>query len=144
MTAMSITLTRVGDARFEARSPDGNVVFVDGPEYLGGRGEGMRPMEMFLVALASCSAIDVIHILQHKQRQPLAELVVHVRGTRADAVPAVFTKIELTFEATGAVNEKKLRRAVALSVEKYCSVATMLQSNVVIEHVVVLRGTALP
>ncbi|MBX3128013.1 MAG: OsmC family protein [Polyangiaceae bacterium] len=142
MTTLDLTLRRVGPVQFEASDARGHRVLVEGSTELGGRDEGMRPMEMFLVALASCSAIDVVHILERKQKHTLEQLVVRVRGVRADAVPAVFTEVELAFEATGNMSEKKLARAVALSVEKYCSVTRMLEGNVVVRHTYRLSPSA--
>ena len=89
----------------------------------------MRPTELLLSALASCSAMDVVNILR-KQRQPLEKLSIRIDGERADAVPAPFVKIELKFFAEGAVDDHKLQRAVQLAVEKYCSVRVTLDPKV--------------
>ena len=131
--SMHISLKRVGTCTFEASDGRGHAVTIDGPAHLGGADTGMRPMETFLAALASCSAVDVVMILT-QQKQPLLDLRIEVDGERADAVPAVFTRIRLRFIAHGDVAENKMKRAVALSVEKYCSVAKMLSPQVVVEH----------
>lgn len=123
---MKITLKRAGAAAFEATSDDGLQLRLDGPPALGGEGTGMRPMQLVLVGLAGCSAMDVIHILR-KQSQPLEDLEIEVDGHRADAVPAVFDRVVLTFTASGELDPRKLARAVQLSVDKYCSVAAMLK-----------------
>jgi putative redox protein len=70
----------------------------------------------------------------------LGELSISVAGTRADAVPAVFTSIELRFEAKG-VDEDRLRRAVDLSMEKYCSVKKMLETTARITTTVTVNGS---
>ena len=137
---MSISLRRKRGALFEAMNASGQRCLIDGPPDLGGQGEGIRPMEALLVALASCSAMDVIHILEKQQREPLEDLDVEVVGRRADAVPAVYTAIELRFAASGAVDPHKLERAVRLSMEKYCSVSKMLQPTVSITWSVSLKG----
>lgn len=124
---MEVRLRRVRGALFEATNATGQKTLIDGPAELGGQGEGVRPMEALLMALAGCSALDVIHILEKQQKEPLADLDVNVRGLRADAVPAVYTEIAVEFVASGPVNPAKLERAVKLSMEKYCSVAKMLQ-----------------
>jgi putative redox protein len=126
---VDVKIARTRGAQFEATSATGQKALIDGPPDLGGQGEGVRPMEMLLMALAGCSALDVIHVLERKERQPLEDLVVHVRGVRADAIPAVYTDIELHFEASGAIDPRKLDRAVSLSMEKYCSVAHMLNKS---------------
>jgi putative redox protein len=130
---MQISLRKVGQCAFEVDDGRGHSVVIDGPARLGGTDAGPRPMEMFLAALASCSAVDVVMILT-QQKQPLVDLRIHVEAERADAVPAVFTKIKLRFVAHGEVAENKMQRAVRLSVEKYCSVSKMLLPEVVVEH----------
>jgi putative redox protein len=120
-----VTLAQVGPAAFEATAAGGGSLIVDGSPDIGGEGRGMRPMEVLLSSLASCAAMDVVHILR-KQRQDLQHLSIKVEGERADAVPAVFTRIKLIFQARGAVDEHKLQRAVQLAVEKYCSVGASL------------------
>lgn len=128
---MKVQLKRVSGARFEAKNTDGNTVILDGPAEVGGKGEGVRPMEMVLVGLAGCAAVDVLLILQ-KQRQALEDLDIDVEGDRVDAVPAVFSAVRLHFAASGDVDGAKLERAVALSIDKYCSVARMLAPQVAI------------
>lgn len=126
---MQVTLTKVGACAFEVTDGRDHRVIIDGPSSLGGTDAGMRPMEMFLSALASCSAVDVLLILG-KGRQRVDSMQVQVDGTRADATPAVFTKIEITFIVSGDVAQNKLDRAIQLSLEKYCSVTTMLNADV--------------
>jgi putative redox protein len=121
----SVTLSQIGPAAFEAHAAQGGKLVVDGAPEIGGEGRGMRPMELLLASLASCSAMDVLHILR-KQRQPLENLGVEIEGVRADAVPSPFTRIHLVFTATGAVDDHKLQRAAALAVEKYCSAIASL------------------
>lgn len=123
---MKVTLERIGHAAFEATGGSGGALVVDGSPEIGGEGRGMRPMELLLSSVASCSAMDVVHILVNKQRQPLEGLRVEIEGERADATPAPFTKMKLVFFAKGPVDEAKLARAVALSVEKYCSARATL------------------
>lgn len=122
---MRVVLEQVGPAAFEATGGSGGMAIVDGSPDIGGEGRGMRPMEQLLAAVASCAAMDVVHILR-KQRQPLEHLHVEIEGTRRDSVPAPFTAMKLIFVARGAVDEHKLERAVRLSVEKYCSVRATL------------------
>lgn len=126
---MHITLNRKSGALFEAQNDRGQSIVLDGPADIGGVDGGMRPMEMLLVSLAGCSAVDVLHILQ-KGRQPIEDLRITVDGTRKDEIPAVFERIHLVFEAGGGVPLAKLQRAVDLSMEKYCSVSKMLAPTV--------------
>ncbi len=125
---------------FVARTERGATLRLDGSPDLGGDPSYLRPMEGVLASLASCSGVDVALILK-KQRQPLEGFEIELAATRADAVPAVFETIHLTFRLTGALAENKAHRAVALAVEKYCSVASMLTPKVKITYAVVLNGT---
>jgi putative redox protein len=138
---MKITLRRESGAKFTATNAAGNTLVVDGPPDVGGVGAGMRPMEVLLASLASCSAVDVLLIMQ-KQRQPLTDLDVEVEGLRADAVPAVYTDIHLTFTGGGDIQLEKLQRAVELSAEKYCSVSAMLEPKVKITFTARLKASA--
>lgn len=138
---MKVSLRRESGAKFTATNAAGNTLVIDGPPDVGGKGEGMRPMEVLLASLASCSAVDVLLIMQ-KQRQPLADLDVEVTGLRADAVPAVYTDIDLVFTGGGAIELDKLQRAVELSAEKYCSVSRMLEPKVKITFSARLKASA--
>jgi putative redox protein len=161
MTAR-ITLRRVGVVAFEAENERGARTRVAGspelaakvsermtsgvpvspsasPDERSDAGAAMRPMELFLVSLVGCSAMDMVLILT-RQREPLTDLVIRVEGERADATPAVYERIAIAVEAHGGVDEKKLARAVELGVRKYCSVASMLRDEVAIE----LTTTAVP
>ena len=127
---MKVVLERIGHAAFEATAGSGGKAVIDGAPDIGGEGKGMRPMEVLLTAVASCSAMDVVHILVNKQKEPLKDLRIEIEGVRADAVPSPFTKIHLVFVATGNVDAHKLQRAVGLAVEKYCSVSAALRDDV--------------
>ena len=132
---MKITLQRVNQAvRFEGVNSAGNTVTVEGSPEIGGEGQGMRPMELLLVSLASCSSMDVVSILK-KMRQPLEDLRVEVEGQRAtDQVPAVFTKIHLRFVLKGDLRPDRVEEAIRLSVDKYCSVGRMLDKTAEITY----------
>ena len=123
---MKVVIDRVGHAAFEARAGSGGMLVVDGSPDIGGEGRGMRPMELLLAAVAGCSAMDVIHILVNKQKQPLEHLRVEIEGERPATTPSPFERMKLVFIARGDVDPNKLERAVSLSVEKYCSVRATL------------------
>jgi putative redox protein len=133
-----ISLKRVAGYKFEATNSLDKSVILDGPAKIGGNDDGFRPMEMILVGLAGCSSFDVLHTLE-KGRQEVESLDVDVDAERADDIPAVFTKINLHFIATGKVTEKRLEQAVSLSIEKYCSVAAMLNKTAEITHSIEIR-----
>ena len=136
---MKVTLRTVGPVALEATASSGGQAIIDGKPEIGGEDRGMRPMEALLTALASCAAMDVLYILR-KQRQTVDELRVEVEGERADAVPAPFTRVHLRFVARGAIEDKKLARAVKLSVEKYCSVGVSLHPDIEVTFDAVREG----
>ena len=124
---MKVELKRVNDAvHFEASAPSSSVkVHIDGSPDMGGLGLGVRPMEMVLMALASCTSLDLVSILR-KQKQDLKDLSVSVEGKRREQIPTIFTKIHMSFTLKGSIDPDKANRAAELAVKKYCSVHDML------------------
>ena len=115
---------------FVGESDSGHSVVMDGSVEHGGRNLGVRPMEMVLLGLGGCSSIDVILMLK-KARQDVSDCQVLIEAERADAVPAVFTRIALKFIVEGRnLSVRQVERVVSMSVEKYCSVTKMLESSV--------------
>lgn len=111
---------------FVGESGSGHTVVMDGPEDLGGRNLAARPMEMLLMGTGGCSIYDVLSMLK-KSRQQVVDCRVELQAERADAVPAVFTHINMHFVVTGiGLKENHVKRAVELSAEKYCSASIML------------------
>jgi len=127
---MKIELNRVNDAvHFEGSASSSNIkVQIDGSPQMGGQGLGVRPMELVLMALASCTSLDLGSILQ-KQRQTITHLSVVAEGVRTDKIPQVFTSIHLTINLKGDIDEAKAGRAAELAVKKYCSVHDMLAAG---------------
>ncbi|WP_428397256.1 OsmC family protein [Marinobacter salarius] len=140
---MKATIDWTGDASFRATSGSGHSVQMDGPPDHGGKDLGPRPMEMMLMGLGGCSSFDVMSILQ-KSRQDVTACYAELEAERADAVPAVFTRIHLHFVVTGNnLKENLVKRAVSLSAEKYCSASIMLEkAGVAITHSHEIRDTA--
>ena len=125
----------VEDVTFMTESGSGHAVIVDGaPEY-GGRNLGPRPMELLLMGMGGCTAFDVVTILK-KSRQDVTACEAVLEAERADAVPAVFTKIHVHFVIKGRdLKDAQVKKAVGLSADKYCSASIMLgQAGVVITH----------
>lgn len=103
---------------------------MDGPPDHGGQNLAARPMEMILVGMGGCSAFDVVHTLK-KARQLIENCEVELHAERADTMPAVFTKIHLHFIVAGSdLDHRRVKRAIELSVDKYCSVIMMLRDSV--------------
>ncbi|TYC57167.1 OsmC family protein [Marinobacter sp. BW6] len=132
---MKATVDWTGNASFKATSGSGHSVQLDGPPDHGGENLGPRPMEMLLMGLGGCSAFDVMSILK-KSRQNVTACHAELEAERADAVPAVFTRINLHFVVSGnGLKENLVKRAVSLSAEKYCSASIMLEkAGVEISH----------
>jgi len=124
---MRVELTRLDqDFHLQASNEDGLTIESDGSPDIGGHNRGLRPMQMLLASLGSCSAIDVIHLLR-KQRQELEDIKITVTGERdTDAIPSPFTAIHVHYVLYGNVAENKAERAVNRSMEKLCSVKIML------------------
>lgn len=131
---MKTTIEWTGDAGFAATAESGHRVQMDGPPDHGGRNRGPRPMEMLLMGLGGCTAFDVVHILK-KQRQAVTACVAEIEAERADTDPKVFTRIHVHFVLTGKdLDEKRVRKAISLSAEKYCSASIMLAKTAEITH----------
>lgn len=115
------------NAAFIGEVGSSHAIVIDGPPDIGGRNLGPRPMELMLLSVGSCSAVDVVHILK-KARQAVTDCWVEVEGKRTDTDPKIFTDIHLHFVVTGRnLAENHVRRAVELSADKYCSASIMLK-----------------
>lgn len=111
-----------GDLRFNATSGSGFNVMIDADLE-----QGPRPMELILMGLGGCTSYDVVQILK-KSRQQVTGCRAEIISERADAVPAVFTKIHVHFVVEGeALKPALVERAVKLSAEQYCSASLMLE-----------------
>jgi len=130
---MKIVLTRLDDAyHMEAVNEEGCKIETDGAPAIGGGNKGMRPMQVLLSAAGSCSSIDIISILK-KQKQKLDDLQVEITAEREkDKVPSLFTKIHIHFKLKGNLADEKVKRAVGLSIDKYCSVVKILEESAVV------------
>ena len=119
---------------FEGGAPGGPAVRVDGQG-----AAGVSPMQALLLSLAGCTGADVVDILG-RMRVPLAGLEVRVEGERAPSPPRRYTRVRLVYEVRGvaAADEEKVRRAVALSQEKYCSVLHTLRPDLELHTEIVL------
>ena len=140
LKTMTVEMNRLDDAfHFEALGGDRVPVHIDGAADIGGSHAGARPMELILMGLGGCAAIDVILILK-KMKQIVADFKIVVEGDRvAGATPAPFVALRLRFILRGQnLEQKKVEQAVRLSMEKYCSVTAMLEKSATISWVVEL------
>ena len=116
-----------GDGLFIGITPSGHAQVLETDHE---RASAATPMELLLVALGSCTAVDVVSILK-KKRQQVSDYRVEVRGTRRDEHPRAFTRIEVRHVVRGrGVSEAAVASAVELSETKYCSVAATLRPGV--------------
>lgn len=127
---MKIKFTRLDDAyHLQAVNEIGNTVETDGSPDIGGGNKAFRPMQLMLVGLGSCSAIDVVYLLR-KQRQQLDDIQLEIDAEREqDKHPSLFTTIHLHFHLYGPLDDKKVKRAVDLSLEKLCSAARIMEKT---------------
>jgi putative redox protein len=118
---------------FEGVAQNGNSITFDANS---AHEHGPSPMEAVLMALCSCTSVDVVSILQ-KKRQELTGLRVSATATQAAEPPRVFTHIKLTYAVRGNLSRKAVEDAVSLSKNKYCSVSKMLEKTASIEYEIV-------
>ena len=119
---------------FVGESESGHSVVMDGAAESGGRNLGIRPMEMMLLGMGGCTAFDVVSILK-KSRQPIVDCEVELEAQRAEEIPKVFTRIHAHFIVSGkGLDSKKVKKAVELSADKYCSASRMLEKTAEITH----------
>lgn len=105
----------------------------------GARENGVSPKALLLSGLAGCSGVDVVDILE-KMRVPFSGLVIDAEADQTEEHPRVFTGISLTYRLhTDPANEPKVRKAIDLSLEKYCGVAAMLRKNSPIDYTLVIE-----
>ena len=123
----TIKLARIsGEYGFEASDAYGHTVRMDSSPETGGENFGVRPMQMLLMGLGGCSAIDVIAILR-KQRQEVTGYEMVISGEREEGKePSLWQSIHMEFHLFGSIDEDKANKAVELSLDKYCSVAATL------------------
>lgn len=125
---MQATVKWVDGVMFLGESGSGHTVTMDGAPDHGGRNMGPRPMEMILLGVGGCSSFDVVSMLK-KSRQQVIDCRVDMQADRAEGVPSPFTRINLNFVVTGVgLKEAQVKRAVELSVTKYCSASLMMES----------------
>lgn len=141
---MKIKLNRIDDAyNFEAFGSSTVSVKIDGSESIGGKNAGARPMELILMGLGGCSAIDIISILK-KQKQKIDDYKITVEAERYEnKTPSVFKWIKVIHKVSGEIDENKLVRAISLSVNKYCSVSEILKPTAELEYYYQLNYGAL-
>ena len=119
---------------FDVETGSGHHVILDAAEHNGGQDSGPRPMEMLLVALASCAGMDIITILR-KKRQEITGYELRVLGMQAEEHPNVFLDITVEHIFTGHnIRPEAVDRAIELKEERYCGATGMLGKTATITH----------
>lgn len=126
--AVAVRVEWQGGLRFTGVNLDGNSITIDATDVQGGPA-GFTPMQLLLMALGGCTGIDIVNILA-KQRQNLSALTMSITGERRSDAPRYYESIHVEYVLKGSsLDEKKIRRAIQLSEEKYCSVRAMLKDK---------------
>jgi putative redox protein len=137
---MNAKITWKGKMSFDGTADTGFVLPLGADPSVGGDNDGFRPMELMLVSLAGCTAMDVISILQ-KKRQQVTEFRVDAHAERAEEHPKVFTKILLDYKVSGVdIDPKAVERSIELSETKYCPAQAMLSHTVTINNTYSIRN----
>ena len=128
---VKVTVRHLEKLKFEGINSEGKKVLIDGKPPFG-EGEYPSPMELLLIALGGCTAMDVISILT-KKRLNVEDFQVEVEGIRRDTHPKIYTHIKVHYRFKGKLPRKVVEQAIKLSMEKYCSVSAMLKSTAKVE-----------
>jgi len=134
MNVIEAKVTLVNNMQFAGKASSGHSLIMDADEESGGKNAGFRPMELLLVGFGGCSGMDVISILR-KKRQPVTGLEINVKGEKGDSYPKVYKEVHIEYVVKGkGVEKEAVERAIALSLEKYCSVGATLAKAGTITH----------
>lgn len=126
---LSSKVTYVEGLQFVGNSSTGHAIVMDGDPDVGGNNTGPRPLELLLFGIGGCAGMDIISILK-KKKQDITGLQINVTGEKAEEHPRKFTKISLEFIVKGRqVSEEAVKRAIDLSMNKYCSVKATLEGT---------------
>jgi len=115
----------IGEEKFVAISPSGHAIALDAD---GKSNKAPTPMELVLMALGACTAVDVVTILEKKRQKPQS-LEIICSGERAKEPPTVWVKLEILYRLRGQLDDAAVKHAIQLSEDKYCSVAAMLKKT---------------
>jgi len=123
---------RVEGLSLVGKSDSGHWTMMDTKASVGGNEGASFPMELLLMSLGGCTAMDVLSILA-KMQQPVQDFRVELEAEYAPEHPKVYTMIKMIYIVKGDVEPRKLERAIELSQERYCSISVMLRQTVDIE-----------
>jgi len=138
---VSAKLTKLEGLKFEGEMEGGRRISLNSTEEMG---QAFTPMELFLIALAGCTAMDVQWIMD-RQRQKVDKLEVYTKGIRRDEDPSYYESVDLEYVLQGpSIRKEAVERAIRLSMDKYCSVKAMLKENVKVNTAYRIEGPTEP
>ena len=127
-------VTLVEGMQFVGAADSNHAVVMDAPASNGSGNTGSRPMELLLMAFGGCSGMDVISILR-KKKQNVSKFETNVDGEMAEDYPHMYTALHIEYVVTGKnISEEAVKRAIELSLDKYCSVGATLGKAAKITH----------
>ena len=132
---MTLSLERINDA-IQFRGTNGSFEL---PIASTDEQDGLSPMEMAAMSVVGCSSIDILMILE-KQKQEVDDFSAEIDGERAEESPRVFTELHMHYTLTGDVEPAKVRRAIDLSLDTYCSVSNMIKHTADISYSFSVNG----
>jgi putative redox protein len=127
----------VENYKFAGTSNSGKSIIMDGSAEMGG-GSAVTPGELVFLALGGCTGIDVVSIL-NKMHVPFRDLKIEIEGEPVDAYPKTYKWIKITYRIFGVADRDKSRQAVALSQDKYCSVAAIVRQSTELTHEIIFE-----
>ncbi len=130
-----MTLTWTKGLQFKAEDGRGHEIIVDTVKNYGGLDQGFAPMDLLLVSLSGCMAMDIVSILQKKGGR-IDKFAIETEGVRAEDHPHRYTKITVRIKCEGDYKKEDLVRSFELSRDKYCSVTATLRSCPELEFVI--------
>ncbi len=134
MNIVEAKVTLVNEMQFSGNATSGHTLSMDADDVSGGHNSGFRPMELLLVGFGGCSGMDVISILR-KKRQSVTGLEINVKGEKSDDHPRIYREVHIEYVVKGkGIGKDAVERAIALSLDKYCSVGATLAKAGRITH----------
>ncbi|NOZ56056.1 MAG: OsmC family protein [Calditrichaeota bacterium] len=126
---MKAYIKQIKGLALAAKSDSEHWITMDGPYDLNGQNAGPRPMEVFLMSLGACTAMDVLSILK-KMRQPVEDFEMEIDADRAPEHPKVFTRVNIKYIIYGrGIKPENVERAIELSQVRYCSASEMVRKT---------------
>ncbi len=128
---MEVELIHSKDFTFKSWSESQQEITLGASKELGGEGKDYRPMQLMLLALASCSSFDIVAIFK-KKKLAFSDFKITAKGKRREEIPNIFTEIKLHYSVKVNLNGETFAKYIDLALNKYCSVRAMLQENIAV------------